>query len=203
MPTFIMLERQRERTRGRSIPNAKGNMITKINEATVYYLIGPEAPASQYIVSKLYPKVDAHAIGTFDNPPPNPPWKLLGPAATPQRTDYPAPVQTPPRLPPENVPSGVNPVLPVGHKAGMCGTIAVGTTPAQINPTALRIAAVTIKAAETNAGLLWFNFTNSVAEGQGVRIPAGGSFTFDIDDLSSIWYLGDTAGDEFDFEYEV
>lgn len=203
MATFAILERQRERTRGRSIPNSKGNLITKTDSATVFYLDGPLAPENHYIVSRLYPKVTSHAIGTFDNPPPVPAWKELGPSPNPQRVDYPSGVQNPPRLPPDNVPPGVTPSLEVGHKAGMCGTLTVALTPKQINPTALKIAAVTVKCAETNAGIVWFGFTPAVQVGNGFRIPAGGSYTFTIDDLSSIWFVGDTADDEIDLEYEV
>jgi len=202
MPTYILLERSRERTRGRSTPNSPGNFITKQDAATVFTLTYPPTP-KHYIKSILYPKVESKALGYFDNPAPVPPWVPLGPVAIPQKTDYPAAHQDPARQPPAGIPPGVNPVIPLSPRPGSQGVFVPGLTPVQLFDTTLKCRRVTLLAASTNALTIWAGYSPSIASGLAFPLAPGASRDMDIDDASYIWMVGENATDQVFFIYEV
>jgi len=202
MATLILYERQRERIRARPRPNAPGNFITKQDAATVYTLTMPATP-KHYIKSILYPKVESKAIGYFDNPAPIPPWVHLGPAAQPQRIDYPPGHQDPVRQPPDGIPPGVNPVIPLSGRAGSQGSFVPGVNPRQLFPTTLKCRRVTILADTANALDVWVGYSNAIRPDLAFPLIPGAARDMDVDDASWIWLVGENATDQIFFIYEV
>jgi hypothetical protein len=202
MPTYVLVDRQRTRERTRARGNAPGNYITKQDAATVYFINFPLTP-KHYIKSVLYPKVESHAVETYDNPAPVPPWSYLGPAAQPQKTDYPPQAQTPPRQVPDGLPSGVNPVLPISMRAGSQGAFTPGTTASQLYGNLLKIRRVTVLADTANALNIWIGYQNSITPNNAFPLSPGAARDFDIDDLSQLWLVGENATDQVFFVFEV
>lgn len=202
MATLILFERSRERVRDRPRPNAPGNFITKQDAATVFTLTYPKTEKN-YIASKLYPKVESKALGYYDDPAPNPPWVPLGPAAQPQKINYPPGVQDPIRQPPDNVPPGVNPVIPISARPGSQGVYVPGVNPSQLFPTTLKVRRVTIIADSANALTIWIGYNPTIAPDIAFPLAPGAARDMDVDDASYIWLVGENATDQVFFIYEV
>lgn len=202
MPTYQLLERSRERTRGRARPDGQGNYITAKVYATVYSLTFSASKAI-YSFSELAKPTYTKAWNYIDNPAPKPAWVPVGPVAQPQREDYPAGAQVPPRQPPANVPSGVTPVLPMSGRPGGQGVLIVGTTPKQIFATTLKVRRVTVLAPSTNALNIWTGYSPQASAGNAFPLVPGAARDYDIDDASQLWFIGENATDLIYFIYEV
>lgn len=202
MAKYIVLERQRERTRGRARIDGQGNFISAQVYATVYTLTF-NASKALYDLSKLAPPTYSKAWNYIDNPPPNPAWKALGPAANPQFTDYPAAAQVPPRQPPANVPQGVTPVLPMSGRPGGQGVIVPGTTTRPVFATTLKVRRVTVLADSANAASIWTGYGPGFAAGNSFPLTPGAARDYDIDDASQLYLLGENSTDFVYFIYEV
>lgn len=202
MANYILLERSRERVRGRARADGQGNFITAKVYATVYTLTF-SASKALYDLSKLATPVYSKAWNYIDNPPPSPAWKALGPIANPQYADYPAGAQVPPRQTPANVPQGVTPVLPMSGRPGGQGVIVPGTSTRQLFSTTLKARRITVLADSANSGSIWCGYSPGFAVGNAFPLTAGAARDFDIDDLSQLYLLGENTTDSAYFIYEV
>lgn len=202
MPTYALLERQRVRERSRARPNTPGNYITSQKYAQWYSLTFDKTD-KHYQASALIKDVYQAAIGYYNAPTPKPPWVPLEKLSSYQNyTVVTTPVE-PPRVPPSNIPPGVNPVLPISAQPGSQGTVIIAAAPQQLYPTKLAIRRVTILALSGNAGDITTGYDQTIASGRGFRLTPGAARDYDIDDLSQLWLVSTNGTDQIDYIFEV
>jgi len=182
-----------ERTRIR--PNASGAFISKRVRSYLYVLRLPETPG-HYVHTIPYDHPYPKAYGYIDEPPIVPPWTVMGPLET--GVSYPAipPPPPPPPPPPERKALGP-PFLP-----GASHAFTPGQSPKQISQGTFAIARLTIIAASTNTGTIWVAYHQGVAPGDGFPLVAGAARDFDVNDLGSVWLIGENATDKIYYAYE-
>jgi len=163
------------------------------------------ATPAHYVKSKLYKFPSSKAIGYYDNPPPNPAWKLLVAQSPYQQVAYDPTALTPPQVLPWGLPpkAPIAGVIDIPFTAGDANVFIPGIVPKQIFPTTFKIRRVTLLAEAANAARVWLGYRNTVAIGAGFPLAPSAARDEDISDLSDIWLVAANATDKVYFIYET
>lgn len=89
------------------------------------------------------------------------------------------------------------------EEKGDTGQVTVGTSAVQITSETTAIKSVSIKSLSANTGLIYVGFSNAVTTSTGYELSARDSIEIDIDDLSDIWLISDTALQKVCYMYVV
>lgn len=144
-------------------------------------------------------------IGPTPTAPPFVPFPTI-PVAPLPTFEIPSPV-TPASIAPSAVAPGVTPtgaqlVANAANRPGNTGTFVPGIEPKQIFEGQVPIRTVTILAPSSNALTIHLGFNPELTTDNSFPLVAGAAKDFAIDDLSSLYILGENATDKVHFSYE-
>lgn len=198
--------------RGRPRPTANGNFLT-VTQGGMKYSITYPPDKDNYVFYLIYVAPQPQPIGYRNNPPPNPPLKLLGVYTDPSTavpvdldipnssTDVPTPIPVPPSTIPTPVPITIAglPQQPTAQQTAAYDNansfaISVPQSPVRIYQGATPSQLVLIVTDPGNPGNIYIGFAPNVSPNTGLKIPAGSGVSIPINDVGSIYLVADAAG---------